>query len=117
MFNPLRSLESQLSLKSKWESLKENEKIKILNFSREIGHRRQKQQQIRIPLCQMSIVLPCSMEPKEGAAGVESEGHAWLFSKEANMSQPCPKSRERDLPTERPERTVMAAGTEEVLGL
>lgn len=36
-----RSLESQLLLKSKWESLKENEKTKeIFNFSKEIGHRR-----------------------------------------------------------------------------
>lgn len=38
MFNSFRSLESQLSLKSKWKSLKENEKKFI--FSREIGHRR-----------------------------------------------------------------------------
>lgn len=39
MFNSLRPLESQLSLK--WKSLKENEKTtKILNFSKEIGHRR-----------------------------------------------------------------------------
>lgn len=38
MFHSLRSLESQLSLKPKWESLKENKNIS--NFSREIGHRR-----------------------------------------------------------------------------
>lgn len=41
MFNSLRSLKSQLSLKSKRESLKENEKTtNIFNFSKETGHRR-----------------------------------------------------------------------------
>lgn len=57
---------------------------------------------------------------RHGAKGRGCSGgkwRPWLFSKEANLSQPGSKSREQDLPTGHPERTVMTAGTEEVLGL
>lgn len=50
MFNSLISLKSQLSLELKWESLKENEKIRRFSISQEKLGTEEKQQQIRI-LC------------------------------------------------------------------
>lgn len=87
----LRSLESQLSLKSKWKSLKENEKDKKnFSFSREIGHQRKTTN--KNPFVRNEHYVAAQHEAKGRECSV-GKRKPWLFSGVANLSQPGPKSR------------------------
>lgn len=114
MFNSLRSLQSQLSLKSKWESLKENEKTKkIFNFSKEIGHRRKTTNKNPFVLTEHYVATRHEAKGRECSVG---KWRPWLFSGAANLSQPRPKSHKQGLSTRRLERTAMTE-RDGVLGL